>query len=426
VLVDSPLQMGHLVRYVFEVGGVPHELVVAGPGSDRLPRPQFLDDLSRVVDTFHRLFGALPFERYVFLVTISDAGGGGLEHLNSTSIIVSTDQWQKPDPYARLLSIFAHEYFHLWNVKRLRPHVLGPFDYQAEVYTSLLWALEGLTDYFASWAMAQAGVISAQETLERFGSALAQYELLPGRLVTPVDRASLEAWIRQYRPEANTPNVTVSYYLKGALVGLFLDLELRRHSDNRVTLPRILKELWDAYGEKGYPEQAFEERLAQDGGPGVAQALAGYVHGLEEFDETVLEWVGLRLDRRFKAPPGERPVWTGMKLMERNGALMVQFVERGGPAEAASVSPDDEVIALNGERLRTLKRWEALLCRLESGQEANLITARRARVRFATVVPHPPRPDDYLILPLDNPTSAQRAAFAEWLGCPFPDQPDQG
>lgn len=421
-LVDTPIQMGRrLTHYPFTVQGIPHELWVAGLGCERLPKPSFLEDLTRIIEAGGGIFGALPYSQYQFLVTITEAGGGGLEHKNSANIMVTPKLWRQAKDYRVLLSLMAHEFFHLWNVKRLRPHVLGPFDYQLEVYTTLLWALEGLTDYFAPWLLAHSQVVPVDEILAHWATQLKTLESTPGRFLTPLDRASQEAWIRHYRPDANTPNITVSYYLKGALVGLFLDLELLAATNQKIGLKEVFRELWRRYGEGGYPEPAFEDLLVEMGGAPMARVLASYVHGTDPFDESILNTVGLRLERTFSDTESEEMVSVGLNLVDRQGRLLVRQVERGGPGENAGVSPEDEVLALNGERIATEEQWKEALRHLTPGQSASLVIAHNREVIDAPLVPAEPRPDRYRLLPVEQPSPAQQKAFERWLGVPFPE-----
>ncbi len=419
-LVDSPIQMGALVRRPFWVDTVSHELVVAGHGAGTLPRPEFIHDLTRIIETSRDLFGSLPYAHFTFMVTLSDDGGGGLEHRNSANIMVTPNRWRANiEDYPRLLSLFAHEYFHLWNVKRIRPAVLGPFSYQSEVYTSLLWAMEGVTDYFAQWLLGQSHVVTPDVVLAYWAKALMHYEGQPGRFVTSVSDSSREAWIRQYRPDANSPNITVSYYLKGALIGLFLDLELRRRTQGRVTLPAVIRELWDRYGDRGFPEGAYEDIVVELGGAEMRAWIDRFVHGTDAFDESVWESVGLKLDRAFKSPAGERPVWVGLIAAEKDGHLIARQVDRGGPAEAAGLSPDDELVAVDGRRVRTVGEWTFALTHVLPDSTVTVHITHRGELRTAVLQTHEARADDYKLTAVEYATADQQQAFRTWMGAPL-------
>lgn len=422
-LADAPIQLGKLTRHTFEVQGVPHTVVVGGTGRERLPSPQFLDHLEAIVSRAATLFGGLPYRHYTFMVTLAQQGGGGLEHLNSANIIVSRDTWNHPKHYPDLLSLFAHEFFHLWNVKRLRPTQLGPFDYQREVYTTLLWALEGLTDYFAQWLLAQSGVVPIAQVLKTWANHLATLEMMPGRHVTSLDESSRLAWIRQYRPDSNTPNLTVSYYLKGSLAGIFLDLELRRATGGQESLPRVFRRLWDQYGDCGYPERAFEDALIDAGGEVMRHALNQYVHGTEDFDDDVFASVGIALERTVD-PAEEVHVWLGLDVAERQGRLYPRFVAHGGPAEIAGIAPDDELIAIDAERVTSVEQWRSKLARHQPGDAIRIDLFHDGILESATVSAQPPRPSRYRLLPRPDATDQERQAFQDWLGAPLPESID--
>lgn len=419
-LVDSPVQLGHLVRHNFDVKGVPHAVVVGGPSPmvPDLPRPSFLDDLRRIIEAAGELFQGFPYPSYQFLVTVAGQNGGGLEHKDSANIMVSRMFWRSTEHYPRLLGLFAHEYFHAWNVKRLRPVQLGPFDYQSEVYTTLLWALEGLTDYFAEWLAAQSGAIPATETLKHWAQRFRDLDRHPGRLETSLARASQEAWIRQYRPEANTPNVTVSYYLKGALAGLVLDLEMRRATQGKGSLARVMQILWQRYHDGGYPEEAVDDAIIAVGGETLRSVLDRTVHQAVELDESALGWVGLALERNFADDAA--PAWLGIETEERSGRLHARFVERDSPAEKAGIAPGDELLAIDLERIETSEQWNKRLVGVPAGQSVRVDLFHQGLLRNTTVTAESPRPDNYQLVAVAQPTDAQKAAFHEWLGLPYP------
>ncbi len=421
-LADAPIQLGPLTRHTFHVQGVPHTVVVGGKGRESLPSPQFLEHLAAIVNRAATVFGGLPYRHYTFMVTLAQQGGGGLEHLNSANIIVSRDTWIRPKHYPDLLSLFAHEFFHLWNVKRLRPSQLGPFDYQNEVYTTLLWALEGLTDYFAQWLLAQSGVVPADEVLKTWANHLAALEMMPGRHVTALDESSLLAWIRQYRPDSNTPNLTVSYYLKGSLAGIFLDLELRRATGGQKSLPTVFRGLWDQYGDHGYPERAFEDALIKAGGEHMRQTLNRYVHGMDDFDDRVFASVGLTLERTVD-PAEDVRVWLGLDVVERQGRLHARFVAHRSPAEIAGIAPDDELIAIDSERVTSVEQLRSKLSRHQPGDAVRIDLFHDGILESAIVSAQSPRPSRYRLLPRPDATEHERQAFQEWLGAPLPEAP---
>lgn len=238
--------------------------------------------------------------------------------------------------------------------------------------------------------------------------------------MTALHDASLETWIRQYRPDANTPNITISYYLKGALAALYLDLALRHHTHGRESLATFMRTLWDRYGDTPYPESAFETTLIELGGPAIADRLAQYIHRTEPFDDRIWDTVGLQLERGFKKPPEERPVWLGLTVKESGSRLQARLVERDGPGEKAGISPDDELLALQGLRVTSAESLQDLLNRILPGEPVELLITHQGRVEPVTVTPESPRPDDYQLRMVDHPSEEQRQAFQAWLGQPLP------
>lgn len=349
--------------------------------------PPLLLDLPPLIQAAQDVFGGpLPYDRYLFFVHGTQGTGGGLEHRNSASIIFDRFMLHNPEQYPKVLALFAHEYFHVWNVKRLHPHNLGPFDYQHEVFTTLFWVLEGWTDYYASSWPAP---------------------------------ASWDTWIKFYRPDGDSPNSTVSYYLKGALVALFLDLSLRRATAGQSSLDAVMRDLWDQYGGRGYGDGAVEEALIKAGGPVVRQWLESWVYGTAEWDSQIWEDFGLTLTRDFKNPQ-QTGVFTGI-IAERmeNGGILIKHVLRGSPAEAAGLGPGDEWIALDTARIR-FQDLETRLAQCAPGQEITLSIFRNNQMQTCGLVPAPPQPSQWALTRLSASTEKARQQFREWLGAPLP------
>src|SRR2546428_405302 len=231
-LADSPFECGteasHAV-HTFTARGVRHELVVWGRGDfDGL---RVVADLIKIIDAEAGIFGGLPYpDRYLFILHLNDKSRGGLEHRRSCALIVPRFSFVQKTPYEDFLLLVAHEFFHLWNVKRVRPSAFTPYDWTRENHTRLLWAMEGLTSTYEVVTLLRAGLVGPQRFLEIWAERITQLLRTPGRLRTSLSQASFDAWIKHYRPDESTANTTVSYYLKGSIVGFLLDLELRRRS----------------------------------------------------------------------------------------------------------------------------------------------------------------------------------------------------
>jgi len=296
-LIDRPVEMGELALARFDACGVPHEIAIAGRHDADLDR--LTADLKRLCETQIRFWhgasaGARhddrpPINRYVFLVHAVGEGHGGLEHRDSTALLCPRDQLpragaeQATEGYRAFLGLASHEYFHAWNVKRIKPAAFTPYDLDAENYTTLLWAFEGITSYYDDLMLVRGGLIDEREYLELVGRSITNLVRTPGRLVQSLADASFDAWIKYYRQDENTPNAHVSYYLKGSLVALALDLAIRGRTDGRRSLDDVMRALWRGHGRTGVgvPEGGVER---------IAEGIAGF--DLKRFFDQALRSTG--------------------------------------------------------------------------------------------------------------------------------------
>jgi predicted metalloprotease with PDZ domain len=435
-LVDSPLEIGTHRSVPFTAGGKAHELAIWGSG--RLDEARLADDVRRIVEAHAALMGGLPYERYLFILHLSDRRRGGLEHMASTTVSVARNGFFPRERYEETLGLLSHEFFHLWNVKRLRPAALVPFDYGREQHTRLLWWFEGATSYYEGLALARAGLVAPVRHLEALGKAFTELERTPGARKASAEEASFLAWVKHYRPDENSVNSTVSYYLKGELVALSLDLLLRRHGRS---LDELLRALYGRYaeGKGGVPEGAVEALAAELAPPAeVRRFFDAYVRGTEPL-APALEAVGLRLRRRpaqglddkggkpGKAEPNgdAAPGWLGVELAP-GARLVVKEVREGSPAARAGLYAEDELVAEGGFRLGDRGAlWDVLRERGPAGA-LELIVFRRDEL-VPVRVPLAPWPDDTVWLePVPAPTDAQRAAFRAWCGADLPAAAGEG
>jgi predicted metalloprotease with PDZ domain len=252
-LADSPVEIGRHRLLRFEAGGRPHELAIWGRG--HLDEAALIEDVRRIVEAFARLFGGLPYDRYLFILHLTDRRRGGLEHARSTTLDVARTGFFPRDAYEESLGLVAHEFFHLWNVKRLRPAAFVPYDYAREQYTRLLWWFEGVTSYYDGLGLVRAGIVEPRRYLRTLGQALTTLQRTPGAAKTSAEESSFLTWVKQYRPDENTVNSTVSYYLKGELVALALDLALRRAGGS---LDALVRDLVARHAARGLPEDGVE------------------------------------------------------------------------------------------------------------------------------------------------------------------------
>jgi predicted metalloprotease with PDZ domain len=382
-LVDSPIVVGNPAVHEFTVAGKKHYLVNVGEAGV-FDGARAAKDVETIVAAYLRMWGTLPYDKYVFfnLLTLVANGGGGLEHKNSTMLMASRWATGTRRAYLSWLSLAAHEYFHAWNVKRLRPVELGPFNYEDEVQTRSLWVAEGITDYYADLAVHRAGLSSQEELLESLSNQIEELQTTPGRLVQSVEQASFDAWIKYYRPDENSPNVSVSYYTKGAVLGFLLDAKIRAASDGERSLDDVMRAAFQRFsGARGFTPDEFRGIAEQVGGVSLTSFWDAAVEGTAELDYAeALRVFGLRF-RPAETPRPDRPgrAWLGMATRNDAGRLVVSEVRRDTPAYAAGLNVDDEILAVNSFRVRA----DQLAARLEQyrpGDKATLLVARRDQV----------------------------------------------
>ncbi|HUB09274.1 MAG TPA: PDZ domain-containing protein [Myxococcales bacterium] len=424
-LCDSPVHCSPDDRTVtFQAAGVPHALAVWGHGNEDLP--PLAEDLRKICEEAARLFGGLPYPEYLFLTLLTDRGRGGLEHRRSCTLLYPRFGFRPEKARADFLTLAAHELFHAWNVKRLKPLALTPYRWREENLTRLLWFFEGCTSYYELLLTVRSGAISPARFLELWGERMTQLARTPGRAQQSAEEASFTSWIKHYRPDENSVNSSVSYYLKGSLIALSLDMELRRRGSS---LDELLRRLWAKYGEaeKGVPE---------DGVRAEAEALAGgrldlfdrAVAGTEDPGYEGLAAVGLRARARARESASDKG---GSKPRERNddlasffgalvkpGHLTVQGVLAGSPAERAGLEAEDELAAADGFRLHP-DGWQARVEGQPPGTRIELAYFRRDELRRATVELGERPQDTYWIERVEGVSEAQRAAFQAWVGHPL-------
>jgi predicted metalloprotease with PDZ domain len=348
-LVDGPIEIGNFDEAHFRERGVPHRLVLCGAGQARAV--DLVPDVQRVVRAGAALFGGLPYRDYTFFIHRAPERGGGLEHAGSASLVVARDGFAPRERQLEFLELVAHEHFHAWNGKRLRPAALGPFDYARENYTRMLWVVEGWTSYYEKILLRRAKLATAEEILGLFAEKIRVLRETPGRYVQSLTEASFDAWIRHYQPNENTVNSTVSYYEKGQLVALLLDLEIRRRTRGRRSLDDALLRLYERYGEaeRGYPDDAVRAAAEEAAGGSLTPFFAEYVDGTADLDfEGALAQMGLRLAGEEPDPPEAD---LGAVLDGRTERAVLTSVLAGGPAARAGLDARDEVVAWDGVRV---------------------------------------------------------------------------
>jgi predicted metalloprotease with PDZ domain len=391
-LIDSPIYAGNAPVHEFEVDGKKHYLVNQGEGP-MWDGPASAEALKKFVGHYARMMGGLPYSKYVFFNMIVESGGG-LEHKTSTWMNASRWAWagvQEPaaaEPAAgrrspsrlRWLGLASHEYFHVWNVKLLRPVELGPFDYENEVYTKSLWISEGLTSYYGPLALRRAGLTTQEQCLRAMSDAIRQLQSTPGRLVQPVETSSFDTWIKHYRPDENTANTAISYYTKGEVLGFVLDAKIRKATQGKKSLNDVMRLAYGRYGkERGFTPDEFRQTASEVAGVDLGAWFRSALETTDEIDyNEALEWYGLRFRT---ADPNARPrVLTGLTTRSDAGRLVVTQVRRGTPGMSAGVNVDDEIVAVNGIRVGP-ERWPSRLEMYKTDDRVRLLIARRDEMR---------------------------------------------
>ncbi len=344
-LVDCPVEMGCFWSGEFRAGGVPHRFVVAGAAGS-FDGPRLLADARKICEEAIRFWHGKrkpPYKSYLFMLNTVDDGYGGLEHRNSTALIASRrdlprqGEARTSDGYTTLLGLISHEYFHTWNVKRLRPAEFSLYDYTQENYTRLLWFFEGFTSYYDDLLLRRCGLLDDSVYLKLLNKTVNQVLQTPGRELQSVAQASFDAWIKYYRQDENTPNATVSYYTKGALVALCFDLTLRREGGS--SLDAVMRALWVRCKAGPMTETDFAAVLHDLGGRSFTRELKQWVHGVRELPlRELFQAFGINVHD----DPPQQAQRLGLRVSESGGTIQVKAVLRGGAAERAGFASGDE------------------------------------------------------------------------------------
>lgn len=427
-LIDHPVEASDFAFARFTARGIPHEIAITGrqdANVDRLAR-----DLARICNWQLDLFHEAPFERYLFQVTAVGDGYGGLEHRSSTSLLCRRDELphgdgtEIDDDYLTFLGLASHEYFHAWNVKRIKPAAFVPYDLSQEAYTRQLWAFEGFTSYYDDLTLVRCGLIPAERYLELLGRAITSVMRAPGRLTQSVADSSFDAWIKYYRQDENTSNAVVSYYAKGSLVGLALDLELRSSGSS---LDALMRALWTRYGRPniGVPEDAIAALASELAARDLSSFFARYVNGTEDPPlADLLGQVGVKLATRSSSGPrdrGGKPAG-GTPARASLGARVgpdgkLAAVLRDGAAARAGLSANDVLVAIAGLKA-TPERVSAVLSRGAPGESVAVAAFRRDELLTFDVVLAAPMADTCWLSLDHDAGEAELARRTSWLGTP--------
>lgn len=424
VLYDSPFEVGNFNEVAFEVAGKRHRMVFEGEGSYDLQKTAA--DTKKIVEQAYKIFGELPYDDYLFIVNLR--GGGGLEHLNSTAL-----QFNRLDfatRYDSFLTLAAHEYFHCFNVKRIRPDALGPFDYNNENYTKLLWVAEGGTAYYENVLVRRSGLMSDKKFLETYATGFKNLQNRPGRFETSLEEASFDAWIKQYRPDENAVNNQISYYDKGEIVNFLLDLEIRKSSAGAKSLDDVMRYLYAEFYKKNknYTPEDFQKIAETMAGKSLNDFFAKYVRGHDEIDyNSILNDFGLQLSTA--SADAAQKAYLGANLVQQGERLVVKDVPAGTPAYEQGLNANDQILAMDNLRIGATDSFTkasekpsdavaAFAARLEQKKPGDMIRLtlfRFDRLREMEFNLGAQIKPDYKIAALANPTDEQKGFYANYF-----------
>lgn len=420
-LADTPFEIGAHRTYSFDVEGVPHRFIFWGAERAKIDIPRLAAETTRLIETNRRLWAErLPYPRYDFIFHVTPHSRGGLEHRTSTTLATPSSWFrlpenaddETPEGYLDLLTLIAHEHFHAWNGRRLSPASLEPPNFDEEMFTEELWVIEGFTSYYDELNTLRSGLMPVETYLKRLATSLNRLESTPGRFQQSLEEASFDAWIRLYRPWEHSRNQTVSYYLKGALVSLAIDLLLRTQSAGRCSLDDVVAELWHSWHLRGrhYTSSEVLDLIAKLGGERCGQLARPWVQSPADPPfETLLREMGVLATYETDASP-----FPGFELGEVGGQTLVRVVRDDGPARHTELVPGDELIAIDGERV-TSTSFNELLSSYCAGDEVTLTYSRFGQLRSCPLKLAAPRGTWKLTLD-ENAAADTRERRNAWLG----------
>jgi predicted metalloprotease with PDZ domain len=448
-VVDSPIVAGNVLTYPFEVAGVKHYLVNVNQKSN-WNAEQAIEDLAKVVQEHHKVWGVVPYDRYYFLNVFGN-GGGGLEHNNSCLMMTSQFDIRNESSYQRWLSLASHEFFHTWNIRRLRPKALVNYDYENEVYTPSLWIAEGITSYYEDLMLVRAGLLTEDDFIEGLGRTISNVERTQGRLVQSLRDSSHDAWIKFYRPSRNSGDTQISYYTKGAVVGFLLDTKIRSASAGKKSLDDVLREFWAKHaGDIGYEPEDFRELCSAAAGENLDDWFRTAVDSTNDLEyQNVADWYGLDVgnvkpvrgnekaddaeageegneeneveaaDDTEQAQADEEPKPSAGNRTRR-GRRWIGIGEFDSPATLAGIADTDEIIAINDRRTTNI---DTDLQRFKDGEPVKVLLAREGEMReILVVVGLRPEQPSWGMKVTRRPTKQQKENLKQWLD---PESSDQ-
>ena len=470
-LVDNPIVAGNIQVYPFDIDGVPHQLINVGE-SGYWDGVKAAVDLKKMVKAQQEIWGNVPYKKYLFINMIAEAGGG-LEHDNCTLIMTSRWHFRDKKKYQDWLSLASHEFFHTWNVRRLRPKSLLRYDYENEMFTRSLWVAEGVTSYYEDLALVRSGLITRQEYLKRLSSTIEKVQAKPGRKVQSLTEASFDTWIKFYRPDENSNNTRVSYYAKGTVAAFLLDAKIRTVTKGKRSLDDVMRTMYQEYSESGYTQEEFRETASEVAGVDLSEWFVKAIDSTEELDFSEVGVLGVevadlaskasgpkrkgakvkkkkslklaeetdgdqpaktakkgqknksnnkrkQVKSQAKVAPKDKPnkrdpkPWVGVGGTASGNSMIVSSVAPDSPAYKAGIQTDDELIAVNDFRLDG--RISGRLEQFEVGEPLEILLSRRGELLRIEVTPAAKTKFDWSLRFVKEPNKRQKRSQASWLG----------
>ncbi len=408
-LVDSPFEIGLHDRYEFTVQDKRHSFVVWGQHNADMQR--IVKDTASIIAVEAEMFGGLPYDRYDFILHASN-GYGGLEHKDCCVLLYNRLGFRKEDNYLQFINLVAHEFFHTWNIKRIRPKALETFDYDHENYTSSLWFSEGTTSYYDQIFPLRAGIYDAKHYLKLVSKSIMRLQTTCGRNVQSLYESSFDTWIKLYRPDPNTHNNQISYYLKGELVSMLLDLLIRHKTSNLRSLDRVMQIMWERFGkdEVGFSEAELHEVISSVAGVDLSTFWNDYLYGTKELDYNYyLEPFGLELRTARQNIP-----FIGMTLKSKNGIAEIEKVEFGSPAQKAGISTGDILLAIAGVRVTT-ENFSDRLCDFSPSDAITLTIFQQDLLKTVEVILQEPINNYFELVQSSHASASQELNLSLWL-----------
>jgi predicted metalloprotease with PDZ domain len=415
ILADSPIELGNQKIYKFNAVGVPHEVAVYGGGN--YDEENFTKDITKIIEETTKIFGenpckTPPFDHYTFIVHSVSKGGGGLEHLNSTTLMQPRFSYQGSG-YEGFLSLVAHEYFHLWNVKRLRPKALGPFDYDNENYTRLLWVAEGVTSYYDNLITYRAGYTESTSYMQSIVNVIANHENAAGSRVQSVAESSFDAWIKGYRPNENSKNSTISYYSSGTVMVSLLDLEIIAATKAQKCLDDVMRAMYQEYYKTknvGFTDEEFQAACEKVAGKPLQ--IFKHIYSTEPINyNDFLEKAGLKLNKSMQGS-----ITLGGNLSDEDGRIIVKSTDKGTAAYNGGLNVNDEIIAIDGYRMPSASFASSYFASKEQGEKVQVLISRDNLMQTLTLTMNVAGTFGYRMARIERPSDTQDAVYRKWMG----------